>query len=461
MRGILLIDIGSTYTKITAASVENTCIIGTSNAFTTINTDIREGLSNAIKNLESKVGKINYTEKYICSSAAGGLKMITIGLVPDLTTEASKKAALCAGAKVQNVYSYNLNQNELSEIQAQKPDIILLTGGTDGGNKETILNNAKLLASLDGSFSIVVAGNKSASDEVANILSKSTFDVTICENVMPELNVLNIEPTRNAIRNIFLKKIVFAKGLSCIQRDYGEVIMPTPSAVLSATKLLANGYNTESGLGELMVLDVGGATTDVYSISSGEPQKPGVVLKGFMEPYEKRTVEGDLGVRYSIDSLVDSVSLPEISLKAGIPEHEALRYIDLLRTCPDILPQKDTLLKKLDFALTSYAINKAVSRHAGTIETVYTPFGATYIQNGKDLTSIKRIIGTGGPIINSIYIHEVMKASLKEVNDLFLLKPEEAEFLVDKKYILASMGLLAQKHPEIALRIMKNELELV
>ena len=98
---------------------------------------------------------------------------MAVGLVPDLTAEAAKRAALSAGAKVLKVYSYELSLNEAREIEEAEPDILLLTGGTDGGNKEVILHNARIISNISGDFSIVVAGNKSAADEVFSILSKS------------------------------------------------------------------------------------------------------------------------------------------------------------------------------------------------------------------------------------------------------------------------------------------------
>ena len=108
MKAVLLIDFGSTYTKLTAADIDNEVILGTAKAFTTISTDINEGLENALKDLEKQIGRINYTARYACSSAAGGLRMAAVGLVPDLTAEAAKRAALSAGAKVLKVYSYDL-----------------------------------------------------------------------------------------------------------------------------------------------------------------------------------------------------------------------------------------------------------------------------------------------------------------------------------------------------------------
>ena len=110
MKPVLLIDFGSTYTKVTAVDVESETLLGTASSYTTVQTDIGEGLQNALDILEQKTGKLNFAERYACSSAAGGLRMITSGLVPELTAEAAKQASLGAGAKVIRVYSYELTK---------------------------------------------------------------------------------------------------------------------------------------------------------------------------------------------------------------------------------------------------------------------------------------------------------------------------------------------------------------
>ena len=126
MKPVLLIDFGSTYTKVTAVDVESETLLGTASSYTTVQTDIGEGLQNALDILEQKTGKLNFAERYACSSAAGGLRMITSGLVPELTAEAAKQASLGAGAKVIRVYSYELTKKDVAEIVASHPDMLLL-----------------------------------------------------------------------------------------------------------------------------------------------------------------------------------------------------------------------------------------------------------------------------------------------------------------------------------------------
>ena len=116
MKPILLIDFGSTYTKLTAVDVDAECLLGTAASYTTVQTDINEGLELGLKLLEEKTGKLTFDKCYACSSAAGGLRMITSGLVPELTGEAAKLASLGAGAKVVGLYSFQLTEDDLENI---------------------------------------------------------------------------------------------------------------------------------------------------------------------------------------------------------------------------------------------------------------------------------------------------------------------------------------------------------
>ncbi len=461
MDAVLLIDIGSTFTKVTAVDLNGECILGTAKSFTTIETDVNEGLERAIEELAHKTGIREYSGKFACSSAAGGLKMIAVGLVPELTAEAAKMAALSAGAKVLKTYCYELSAREAREIYELKPDIVLLSGGTDGGNSKVILHNARVISEIELDFPVVVAGNKSASDEIVEILSKNKKDARLCENVMPKFNKLNIEPARLLIREIFLERIIRAKGLTKVQNLIEGILMPTPSAVLNAAHYLSSGFEDEKGFGDLLVVDVGGATTDVYSINDGSPNMAGVILKGLPEPTEKRTVEGDLGVRYNAVTLLDTAGIGNIAEKSGLSREEVLNSTGLVNENPAILPVDNEKISLLDHGLAAMAVRMATERHAGSIEMEFTPYGSVYVQSGKDLGRISRIIGTGGPIINCSNPAMLLKEAMFDEAHPGILKPKKAEAYLDKKYILAAMGLLSVKYPGIAVRIMKKELEMI
>ncbi|MCR4804495.1 MAG: glutamate mutase L [Clostridia bacterium] len=464
MRPVLLIDFGSTYTKVTAVDLETEELLGTAQSWTTVQTDIGEGLAKAVAILEEKTGPLNFEARYACSSAAGGLRMITSGLVPELTAEAAKQASLGAGAKIRGVYSFELTEDDIEDIDEEAPDIFLLVGGTDGGNKECILHNAEMLATCKSDFPIVIAGNRSAARACARRLEGR--DVHIVENVMPRFGVLNIKPAQDEIRQIFLKRIVEAKGYTKAQELIDNIAMPTPSAMMQAMKLLAEGCENpdgtkEKGIGDLLAVDVGGATTDIYSVCDGMPTDMNTVFKGLPEPYIKRTVEGDIGMRYSIHGIEEAVGTAYVSKLSGIPEQRCRELIDYLGSHTEVIPQgeNEDELKHLDFALASGAIKTAVTRHAGRIEEVYTMNGLAYMQSGKDLREVKQIVVTGGSLIHTERTGDIASAALTDPADPYSLKPREAEVWVDRSYILAAMGLLSAYEPAIALRIMKKELK--
>ena len=457
MSNVLLIDFGSTYTKLTAVDTQKEEIIGTAAAYTTIETDINDGLNEGLGLLREKTGEINYDFCYACSSAAGGLRMVTSGLVPELTVEAARLASLGAGAKAVGVYSFELTDDDIEEIRDLKPDIFLLVGGTDGGNSECIIHNAKMLAQMKPEFPIVVAGNRSAAKECARILSEC--EVHVCPNVMPKFGVLKIEPTQEKIREIFLNRIIQAKGLSKAAELLSDIMMPTPSAVLLAMELLAKGYEDESGIGELIGVDVGGATTDVYSIADGMPEHMNTVYKGLPEPYAKRTVEGDIGMRYSIGGIVDAQGIEKISKISGLSKERSSELIEMLKENTETVPNGDKELSDLDFALASCAVDEAVTRHAGSISETYTMMGQTFVQEGKNLTRVKQIVFTGGSLIHTKRTQEIAQNALYSPVNPSSLKPKCADVWLDKTYILAAMGLLSSHYPKTALRIMKKELK--
>ena len=456
MKAILLIDFGSTYTKLTAVDLDEEVILGTAQSFTTIFTDINDGLNNGLKILREKIGPVEFAETYACSSAAGGLRMVTSGLVPELTGEAAKLASLGAGAKVVGIYAFQLTDEDLDEIRQAKPDIFLLVGGTDGGNTECIIHNAKMLASMKPEFPIVIAGNRSAAKQCQTILEGC--ETYVCPNVMPKFGVLKIEPTQKQIREIFLNRIVQAKGLSKATALLSDIMMPTPAAVLQAMELLAQGRGDETGIGELVAVDVGGATTDIYSIADGMPEHMNTVFKGLPEPFAKRTVEGDIGMRYSIRGILEAAGTDRIAQISGISESRVEELVSYLAENTDKVPENEEM-ESLDFALASMAIEEAVRRHAGTLEETYTMMGMTYVQEGKNLTKVRQIVVTGGSLIHTKRTEEIAKHALYSPAEPTSLRPRTANVWVDRTYILAAMGLLSSHYPEAALRIMKKELE--
>ncbi len=454
----LLMDIGSTYTKVTAVDLKSVEIKAKAKTVTTVCEDVNIGVNKALRELK-KTGVDPEDAKYklACSSAAGGLKMVAIGLVPDLTVEAAKRAALGAGAKVGHVFCHELTDTELQQISTYSPDLILLAGGTDGGNKNVIIQNSKKLAKLDLNTPIIVAGNKVAAPIVEKTLKTAHKEVHITENVMPKLEYLNIEPVRKTIRNVFLDKIIYAKGLYKVSQYTDNDIIPTPSAVMGAAELIAKGTNRQEGLGEIMVVDIGGATTDVDSVAVGTPTKSGVILKGLEEPFVKRTVEGDLGMRYSAASVVKSVGIHNMlnNTQNEIAEKDILDYISKISNDVDYIP-KDELGQKIDRLIAGSAVKLAIQRHVGRIETVYSPLGTAYVQYGKDLTELDFMIGTGGVLAHSDNPKEILSCGIYDRKNPQVLAPITPKMLVDKEYILSAIGLLSDIAPNEALTLAKK-----
>ncbi len=446
----LLIDIGSTFTKATAIDTEKEEVLATAKSPTTVKQDVTIGLKNALEGIEAQIGSVQGMSLVACSSAAGGLRIVSIGLVPDLSSEAAKRAALGAGAKVVGHFHHQLTKREMRQIEEMSPDLILLAGGTDGGNETTIIHNAALLSRSASTAPIVVAGNKCAYDAIEDAFDGSDKTIRLVDNVMPEIGRLEVQPCREAIRAVFMENIVKAKGLDLVAQLAGTIIMPTPAAVLSAALLLGTGTTDEEGLGELVVIDVGGATTDVYSIAKGAPTTAGVLLKGLPEPFAKRTVEGDLGVRHNIDTLCEMCTDQGIVLDQDV--------LSSFHADAGRLPENEKE-KAVDAQLARIAVETSFERHVGKLEVLYGPQGETLLQVGKDLSTVNTIIGTGGPIIHSSSPVEVLEGVLARSDDPYSLKPRKADFYLDAEYIMYALGLLAKSHPRTALRIAKKHLE--
>ena len=454
----LTVDFGSTYTKLTLIDVANAEIVATASAFTTITTDVLEGFNNAWQKILAQHPDAHYDRLLSCSSAAGGLKMVALGLVPSLTSKAAKMAASSAGAKVVKTYAYEISHAEQEEIYEINPDLVLLCGGTDGGNKEVILANARRLAEIDRPFAIIAAGNKSASYDLEEIFAQCDKKCVVTENVMPEFGQINILPARQCIMDLFISRIIDAKGLGEVQKRAELEIIPTPFAVLKACELLSKGIDEEHpGWGDLMAVDLGGATTDIYSMTDGAPSMDNVLIKGIPEPYSKRTVEGDLGMRYSLKALEDETDVKALARAYGVTPEAIVDWVERCAASPDTVAEPGSQEQVIEEALAYSAVDIAVERHAGVISKVYTPIGEMFTLVGKDLTQVPRLIGIGGALINSSDPARILSGSRFNPQRYEYAKPKEPQFYLDKRYIIASMGLLRQVAPEVALTILQRE----
>jgi uncharacterized protein (TIGR01319 family) len=447
----IFIDFGSTFTKAAAFDMESETLLARVQAPSTADTDVTEGLLAALAALKKEIPAIGEREirsAVACSSAAGGLRLAVVGLVPDYTTKAGYLAALGAGAKVVGSFSYELTRRETRELEDARPDIVLLTGGTDGGNRRVIACNARALAASNVR-SIIAAGNKSARDEIEDAFAGADKLITYAPNVMPEFGRLDLDPVNARIRELFISRIADAKGVARAGSVIAGVAMPTPAAVLEAAKLIADGAGGEPGLGELLLVDVGGATTDVYSIARGDPGGGGknVHVAGLREPYAKRTVEGDLGLYHNLDTLAALTA-------ETLPEAERADFgsgVNRLREGLSVPEGDDTAAYQL--ALTREAVRTAVYRHAGRIETRRSPDGDVWIQRGKDLGGVKLVIGAGGPIAFSRDPRFALEGAAASESAPDALAPRGPGYMLDREYILFAVGLMAQSEPAKARRI--------
>lgn len=441
-----LMDVGSTYTKGCWVDTDTVGILAWASAPTTATSDINIGIQAVLKKLAIQLPTFEFEAMRLCSSAKGGLRMVAIGLVEDLTLKAARMACANAGAKLVGAYSHKLNKQECSEIESLRPDIVLLSGGTDGGNEEVVLHNAIQLTQIKLRFPIIYAGNKSCQDQVHNILSNAGFDVRLSANVMPSYGVLHVASARDQIRLCFLEQIIEAKGLSSLASIVQDIVMPTPASVLDALSLLAYGTKTETGLGDLMAVDVGGATTDVYSLTSAQAPQSGVQIKGLIEPLAKRSVEGDLGLRISAKHVLElDLDLAE--------DRELSDYVSVI--AQEIHGMSNA---SYDERIAASCVRIASQRHAGRLENIYTPMGLETIQYGKDLRHVRTLIGIGGPIIYAHDPHQILKHVKQE--DPAILLPKDLDLILDKQYSLSCLGLLAQSHPDWTLKTMKTHLEI-
>lgn len=447
MQAAVVVDIGSTFTKAALVNLSCGTLLARAQVPTTVQSGVQHGLRQAEQSLLAQAQVSEVRLRLASSSAAGGLRMVTSGLVPELTAEAARLAALGAGARVLRVYSYKLTTADVTSIAAQRPDVILLSGGADGGDFETALHNAQALTQLFIRPPVIYAGNKNIADEVQSILSAAGFPTHVAQNVMPRLGVLQVDSARAAIRQVFFENIIVSKGLEHVRGWANKEVVPTPAAVQSGVVVAARALCVD----KLMTFDIGGATTDVYSIGGSEPQT-GAHLQGLPMPHKMRTVEGDLGLRVSLESLL-----------AALPAHELSSWGITQSQVEPLLQQVEAnnatvLPEELDIALARICVSLSAGRHAGTMELLPTPMGYTGIQRGKDLTGVNCVIGTGGVLSHSQSYGEILSACVASHRTPLSLLPRKINPLQDKDYILYAAGLLAEDYPEAAAELVRASL---
>jgi uncharacterized protein (TIGR01319 family) len=302
---------------------------------------------------------------------------------------------------------------------------------------------------------IVVAGNRTAAPEACDILRRAGKEVRRADNVMPTAGALLAEPAREEIRNLFMQHITRAKGLDAL-RDVIPVVLPTPAAVLQGIRIGAVGTPGRNGWGEMLVVDVGGATTDVHSIGYGHPTGENVVVRGIAEAYAKRTVEGDLGIRFNAATILSRIGLERLAAdlrhdfpELSAPSEELHDYIQQISEKTSLVPQQPWH-QAADAVLARNAVESAIARHVGRRERIIAHGGEAWVHWGKDLRDVRTLIGTGGVFVHNRFASYILSAGERARDRVEVLRPKRPNKFVDASYVLYASGLLAERYPEVA-----------
>ena len=433
---VVCVDFGSTFTKAALVDVGAGELLATTQHRTTIDTDVLDGYDACLAALEAHRPGAGRARTLACSSAGGGLRVAVVGHELLVTSEAGRRVALSSGGKVVGVLSSNREPGELADLlRTAIPDVLLLTGGTDGGDREALVSAARDVVACGWSGPVVVAGNVEAQAEVGEALGDLPH--VMADNVVPRIGVLAPESARHALREMFLAHVIGGKHLSrrAGGRQFEEMILgATPDVVLSGVELLAAELGATAPGGGVVVVDIGGATTDVHSVVVLDPEESQLAREVVPVTPVTRTVEGDLGMRWS------AATTAQAAAEAGldIPADPVRRTAD-----PAYLPD-DRAGRELDEALATAAGVLAVRRHAGRSRVVVSPDGRVVERSGKDLRAVDLLVGSGGVLraADEDTARRILSAATGPDPDGWQL-PERPRIVVDTDYVLAAAGLLA------------------
>ena len=460
----MCVDVGSTFTKAAAIDASG-AVVALSQHPTTSGSDVLDGLDAAVASLG--VGRVADTDLLVCSSAGGGLRLAVVGQERVISAEAGRRVALSAGARVVSVSAGELDGSGIARLVAAAPDVLLVVGGTDGGDAEVLLHNCRVLGGSELSCPTVLAGNSDAAVAGEALLLGGGLGrgggggaraahpsaarsraarpsaarprgaarvVLPTANVIPRIGVLHPGPARRAIREVFISHVIGGKGLSRGPRFGDLVVAATPDAVLAGLEVVAEVLARRPGAGgDVMALDVGGATTDVYSVLTPDEQAPREAVETL---WHGRTVEGDLGMRWSAPDVVVAAQGEQLIGASGSssgPDPVALmRAAELRRDDVGFLPGSGAEVAD-DLWLARAAAMIAARRH-----------GRPGPEGSRDLTHVGLLIGSGGVLRHSDprSTAAVLQAVLSDVAGGWRL-PEQARAVVDEQYLLAPIGLLA------------------
>lgn len=469
MTTAVCVDFGSTFTKAALVDLEQGLIVAAASHPTTLPTplpsgeaggdvagevvgDVLDAYDACLAELAEQDPRARAAEVLACSSAGGGLRIAVVGNEELVTAEAGRRVALSSGGKVVAVRAVS-RDDDLADLG--EPDVVLLTGGTDGGNAEPLLAAARGI--VDGGWRgpVVVAGNVEAQADVAAVLAG--LPVVLADNVVPRIGVLAPDSARAAIREMFLAHVIGGKHLSSrVATDGHEftalVRGATPDVVLTGVELLARGLGPDApGAGDVVVVDVGGATTDVHSVVELDPEDAGLARDVVAQTPVTRTVEGDLGMRWSAVSTVEAAGLPELAAAAS-RRHDDPGFL------PADDPEHEAEERAADEAIARAAVALALRRHAGRSKVVVSPEGRVVERTGKDLREVDLLVGSGGVLRHGAdgVVRRVLAPSTGAHVEGGWQLPRAPRVVVDRDYVLAAAGLLVAEHPVAAHRLVQR-----
>lgn len=429
----LCLDVGSTWTKAALVSADG-AVLATAQHPTTP-PEVMTGIAAVTDEVRGHDATV-----LACSSAGGGLRLAVVGQERLVSVEAGYRVALSAGAKVVHVSAGPLDGAGVRALRASRPDVVLLAGGTDGGDTRVLLHNARRLAGNRIRCPIVLAGNIAARPAAEAELQATHRTVVVTDNVLPDVGELAPAPARAAIRSVFLDHVIGGKGLSRGPRFRRLVRSVTPDAVLGGVQRLASAEITEQAV---VVIDVGGATTDVYSATTDtEPERHAVAL-----PPVRRTVEGDIGMRWSAHGvLTEAVAERIITDQQAADLAEPVRY---RAEHVDAIPGDDIdadLDADTDTTLAGLAAVIAARRHLRLIDGRIGPRGAGLL------------ILSGGVFRHADPDRMARVTATLRTDPVLRPVLREADIVVDRRYVLAPAGLLADAgHTDTADALLRGE----
>lgn len=423
---MLCVDVGSTFTKAALVDLGDARVVATASVPTTLGTDVLDG----VRELRTRLAVSESVEVVACSSAGGGLRLAVVGYERSVTAEAGHRVGLSAGARVVHVAAGALDRSGVTALRAVRPDLVLLVGGTDDGNSEVLLHNAARLARARLTAPVVVAGNVLVRDEVAALLASTGRRHVVADNVVPQIGVISPGGARAAIRAAFLEHVIGGKGLSRDPAFAAMVRAATPDAVLRGVEVLADA----SG-GDVLVVDIGGATTDVYSCLTPEGEDASLRKEVVAPLWHARTVEADLGMRWNADGVVEAAH------REGLTTDPALEpYAARLAADPAHLPD-GPVEQRLDLELARLAALVAVRRHGRP---------ATPGEGPRPLTRVGLLVGSGGVLRHTGPSATAVLEAVTADHGGGWKVPVAARTVVDTAYVLFAVGLLAETHPGVA-----------